>query len=179
MIVTDLTKVSEAVELYRLLGDELGVQDKAEKRISELNELFKRIECAKESSQSRKVLYYIWKEPWMVVSRDTYISDALGYFGYENPVEFDRSKGEFGRYPELDLKESKLPEVDLHLFSSEPWPFRNRDIKTYMEHVGKVDCAKVDGKLFSWYGSTTVELLKKALLHHEQGLKIYESVNLS
>ena len=44
------------------------------------------------------VLYLIWREPWMTVSRDTYISRTLALVGWETvPASADE------RYPEVDL----------------------------------------------------------------------------
>jgi len=123
-----------------------------------------------------KYLYLIWKEPYMVVSDDTYIAAMLRLIGLEN-VERDSV-----RYPTLSIREMQARSPELVLLSSEPYPFRLRDISTLKTQWGDVHLAsgplteslpaflKVDGKLLSWYGTMTAEGLDYlARLHRDLG----------
>lgn len=97
-------------------------------------------------------LYFIWREPYMVVGRDTYISRFLETFGYRNAYEGDQ------RYPALSEAEIALLRPQTVLFSTEPYPFRKRDAKRLRE--AWPDCPeifKIDGRLMSWYGTMTKE----------------------
>lgn len=101
--------------------------------------------------QSRRYLYYIWREPYMVVAEDTYISAMLGLIGYTNAV------GKGGdRYPVLDLPAAQALAPDLLLLSTEPYPFRQRDSERLKaEWPGAPSMLRADGQLLSWYGTLT------------------------
>jgi hypothetical protein len=43
--------------------------------------------------------------------------------------------------------------MDLLLLSSEPYPFKEEDVRHLKEQFPNVKIAIVDGELFSWYGS--------------------------
>jgi ABC-type Fe3+-hydroxamate transport system substrate-binding protein len=96
----------------------------------------------------RRVLYLIWKDPWMTVSRDTYISRTLDLFGMRTVPESSKE-----RYPEL--QRLALDGIDLVLLSSEPYRFRE-------EHLAEVEALTgrpallVDGEMTSWYGPRAI-----------------------
>lgn len=133
----------------------LGIED--DNRLAvQVNELLDEVRQLAKVLPKRKILYFIWKNPWMVVARDTYISRFLALLSMENVVTGDN------RYPEVSLPpEGMAP--DLIFFSSEPYPFRKRDLKdlsvAWPEHP---DVVKADGMLCSWYGSKLLEALGEA-----------------
>ena len=94
----------------------------------------------------------------MVVGADTYISRALSLFGFENA--FDKPE----RYPVVELDKWK-GKVDTLLLSTEPFPFRKRDLPEFQAGGWNASeqILKIDGQLFSWYGSKTLDLLKEAI----------------
>jgi len=101
-----------------------------------------------------RVLYLIWKAPWMTVGRDTYISRFLGLIGWRT-----WEVGGGARYPELDLTDDLLEGVDLVLFSSEPFPFKDEHLDEFRAafpaHAAKA--MAVDGEMLSWYGTRAVK----------------------
>lgn len=104
----------------------------------------------------RTFVYFIWKNPWMVVGRDTYISRFLELLGWKNLVDAD------DRYPSVELP---LPgeRPDVLLLSTEPWPFRKRDLKDLASAwPGHPPVLKADGMLCSWYGSMLIPALDEA-----------------
>ncbi len=108
-------------------------------------------------SLGRRFAYLIWRDPWMAVSEDTYISRFLELFGMENVVKSD------ARYPVVEPKELASLTPDVLLMSSEPWPFRKRDAGAWREMVGDT-AAKIywiDGKVMSWYGATTLMAIEE------------------
>ncbi len=102
----------------------------------------------------RRVLYLIWRQPWMGISRDTYIARTLALVGWETlPVETE------ARYPVLDLNRSLLDAADLILFSSEPYRFQPDDLAAFAHDY---DCPPeklrlIDGEMTSWYGNRAIQ----------------------
>lgn len=108
---------------------------------------------AKPTKKYDKVIYMIWKKPWMGVSKETFIGSVLNLLGAQL-VEF--SEGE--RYPVLEVED--YDDV-LYLFSSEPFPFVKRVQE--LRDLG-LEGAIVDGESYSWFGLRSLEFLKSQLL---------------
>lgn len=102
--------------------------------------------------EGKRVLYAIWRDPWMFAGSDTFINDILSRMGAINVIE----KKE-GRYPVADLNAVKDFRTDLILLSSEPFPFKHKHIEE-LRFAGISSAVKiVDGAFFSWYGSRLLE----------------------
>ena len=100
-----------------------------------------------------RVMYYIWKKPWMSVNRETYIGSVLEKLGAQI-VEF--SPGD--KYPVVDIEDYR---DCLSLFSSEPFPFRNKIAE--LKDLG-LEGAIVDGECYSWFGTRSLEFLRSHVL---------------
>ena len=94
--------------------------------------------------KNKKVLYLIWKNPYMSIGRDTFIHNILTQFGFENSIQVDR-------YPIVELE--KFKDVDIVFLSTEPFPFSEKDISEIQGQLPKSEIRVVDGTYFSWYGS--------------------------
>jgi hypothetical protein len=105
----------------------------------------------------RQVLYLIWREPWMGISRETYISRMLALVGWET-----LSIASEARYPELQLDKAFLDEADLVLFSTEPYRFLPEDLETFARDYGcpLEKLRLIDGEMTSWYGSRAIQGLQ-------------------
>lgn len=118
-----------------------------------------------------KYLYLIWREPYMIVSQDTYISRFLEILSWQNvcpPTHADI------RYPEISLEQMIAVNPDMILLSSEPYPFRKRDglrLKSEWESLGAnlPPIWKIDGQLCSWHGLKTLEGIEAAQILIEKG----------
>lgn len=103
----------------------------------------------------KRFLYYIWREPYMVAARDTYISAMLELAGWENALPAGGV-----RYPELTVEAARALRPDVILLSTEPYPFRIRDAERLKsEWPDAPEMLKADGQLFSWYGTLAKEAL--------------------
>ena len=102
-----------------------------------------------------RVLYLIWKDPWMTVSRGTYIADMLAQVG----LQVIGPPGATRRYPEIDWRELPASGADVVLFSSEPYRFRERDALAFAREHGLAPqrCVTIDGEMTSWYGPRAIE----------------------
>ena len=91
--------------------------------------------------------YLIWKNPYITVGGDTFINDVLKYAGCSN-IFIDRE-----RYPAVSLDELKEQSPKLILLSSEPYPFKEKDLEELQLALPNSRIVLADGEYFSWYGS--------------------------
>ena len=142
--------------LYRLVGGIFASGEATERLCLAFERAVSALESAVHRFPERKVLYLIWRDPWMTVSRDTYVSRTLAL------VNFLTAGGDpCRRYPELELGPELLAGVDLVLLSSEPFPFRERHMEEIRAHAG-ARCPSIrlfDGEMASWYGSRAIRAM--------------------
>ncbi len=166
VIVTHPVEVTDNPGLYRLLGGIFGAEAEARALTAQFEESYrsvcsKRPKSASRRAASRRVVYLIWKKPWMTVSGDTYISRMLSLIGWQTAAH-PASGGPADRYPEIALADDRLAETDLVLFSTEPFPFTEKHVAEFRAdfpaHAAKARL--VDGRLLGWYGSRAIEGLR-------------------
>ena len=99
------------------------------------------------------MLYLIWRDPWMTISRDTYISRMLALVHWETAAGPSDE-----RYPGIDMTDELIKAIDIVLFSTEPYLFTDHNVgafrATYPE--SEVRSSLIDGEMVSWYGSRAV-----------------------
>jgi Periplasmic binding protein len=106
------------------------------------------------------VLYLIWRQPWMTVARDTYISRLLARVGWRTlPVTCGGEHGA-ARYPTLLGDEPWLAGVREVLLSSEPYAFTAEHVAHAQTLCPRARVRLVDGELLSWYGPRTARGLR-------------------
>jgi len=110
-----------------------------------------------------RVLYLIWRDPWMTVARDTYISRLLAAAGMQTLP--DRHGGDSGaaRYPLVNSGEQWLMDVQQVLLSSEPYRFGEQHVSMAQALCPNAQVRFVDGELLSWYGARTAAGLRYAM----------------
>lgn len=150
LVVTHPLDPLDNLALYRQFGRTFG-------RVPEAEALCARFQAAYDEARTlrlphRRALYLIWKDPWMTVSRDTYISRTLALFGLDTVPEVAVQ-----RYPKLD--DLSCVGADLVLLSSEPYRFRERHLAEVTALTGK-PAFLVDGEMTSWYGPRAIEGLR-------------------
>ncbi len=98
------------------------------------------------------MLYLIWKDPWMTVSQDTYVSRTLALFGLETlPVAAQ------ARYPKLENLE--LKGVERVLLSTEPYRFMESH-RDEIQRQLRLPVSLIDGQMTSWYGPRAIAGLR-------------------
>lgn len=108
--------------------------------------------CATRAWPGERVLYLIWREPWMTVARDTYIARMLAQVGWQSwPVVEGGPQGA-ARYPALAGDEPWLGEIERVLLSSEPYRFAAEHLPLAQALCPQARVQLVDGELLSWYG---------------------------
>ena len=111
------------------------------------------------SVDALRVVYAIWRKPWMSVNADTFVHDVLQRCDVVN-VCADAP----ARYPELVPEE--LAGVDAVLLPSEPWEFdeSQRAELAARRTFGNAQLVLCDGRDFCWHGTRMVGGLQRASL---------------
>ena len=141
VLVTNVETLEDNYYLIKQLGHIFGKEEKAQFLNIKTYEVFD----IPKREKKLKVAYLIWKDPYMTVGGDTFISRILEELGFEN--QFKNQK----RYPEVQLED--LKEADLIFLSSEPFPFKEKHIAEIQKVCKNQKIMIVDGEAFSWYGS--------------------------
>ena len=154
VIVTHPIKPADNLPLYALLGGIFNVQQRAQQLAAEFEQAWQALQVLP-PVQTQTVLYCIWKDPWMTVSRDTYIANMLDLIGWKtwSPPGSDK------RYPAFEWSDELVHGVDAVLLSSEPYRFTEEHVDALERQIGK-PVYLVDGELISWYGSRAIEGLR-------------------
>jgi ABC-type Fe3+-hydroxamate transport system substrate-binding protein len=142
--ISDIKDFGDAINIIDELGNLLS-----KPKVSSIlkNEILdNRSSFSEKKYDLKKVIYVIWKDPYMVAGSDTFINSMLKEAGFLNLIEENR-------YPEIDLSTIKDLNPDLILLSSEPFPFKEKHIKILDDLLPKIPKILVDGEFFSWYGS--------------------------
>lgn len=153
LIVTHPLAPSDNLALYRLIGGVFAREREAERLCREFEEEHAKLLAAAGSFRPQRVVYLIWKKPWMTVSRDTYVSRMLELVKWNTVPERGAD-----RYPRIDLEGPVLDDAELVLLSSEPYMFREKHVAELRDTAavqGK-KLALIDGEMTSWYGSRAI-----------------------
>jgi len=146
--ISNIQTVEEGLQMISEVGAVTGKTTEANLLVQNIRTGFN--DLAAETANV-KVAYYIWKNPWMSVGGDTFISDMIATMGWQNVLTDKR------RYPEVSPAELVGSDVELVLLSSEPYPFKDKHILEIKEVLPAVEVLLVDGEMFSWYGSRMKE----------------------
>lgn len=138
--ISDIYTLSDALKMMKDIGEITNKSTEAKEIINKINSEFNLLN---KSLINKKVLYLIWKKPYMAAGKNTFINHIISLAGFNNIIE--------GRYPELSFEEIKNYRADIILLSSEPYPFKDKHIEELKSLASQV--LLVDGELFSWYGS--------------------------
>lgn len=146
--VSDVKTIDDSLELILQYGEIFGVAGRAKEIVENISSLRKDFKAYMVGFPKRKVAYFIWKDPWMVAGKDTFIDHLLELNRFENVFSDEDS-----RYPEINLEQLEQREVELVLLSTEPFPFKLKDKEALKKEVRLDRVHIVDGEYFSWYGS--------------------------
>lgn len=142
----------EAAGMVRSIGGAIGRAAAAESIARDIEMRAARVREAATGRPAVTYAYLIWRDPWMTVSDDTFVSGLLALAGGRNV---------FGarddRYPAISPDELRAADPSRVLLSSEPFPFReaHADELASLTGLPRERLQLVDGELLSWHGSRT------------------------
>lgn len=153
IVVTHPVTPRDNRRLYRLMGGIFDRAGPAEDLCEKFEAAYDRLEQTARDLPARDVLYLIWRDPWMTVSRDTYVSEMLDLVNWRTLCHDAET-----RYPEVTLTPALLAAADLVLLSTEPFAFGEDDVTEFSrEHgLGPGRVRLIDGEYTSWYGSRAI-----------------------
>lgn len=149
IVVTHPIEPEDNLRLFRLLGAMFQRRRLAERLCADFERAHASLIESITPLKPRKVLYLIWRDPWMTISEDTYISRTLGLaklrtVGGLNDV----------RYPEVTFNDTLMAGVEFVLLSTEPFPFKQKHLAEVRSLTApwapRVEM--IDAEMVSWYG---------------------------
>lgn len=144
--VSDIFTIDDSKKLIIEYGELLSCKTKAIEVVKKIDLALTDFKEYLKHYSDKKVAYFIWRNPWMVAGKNTYINHLLELNNFKN-IHNNKE-----RYPEINLNNSiHIPE--LILLSSEPYPFKEKHIEEINNYYKKAKVILVDGEMFSWHGS--------------------------
>jgi ABC-type Fe3+-hydroxamate transport system substrate-binding protein len=143
---SDIHNLDDALNMINSLGEITGKNNTAQKLVFQIKRNFD--ELRHYQKETLRVLYLIWKTPYMAAGKDTFIDYMLSQCGLTNVCEPSQ-----GRYPELTMEQIKQLNPQFILLSSEPYPFSEKHLAEFNSYYPGILSVLVDGEYFSWYGS--------------------------
>lgn len=142
---SDITNLTEALEMIQQIGLITSTAVLATEICKKIETDFDRLKKLHFNSYS--TLYFIWKNPYMTIGNKTFIHYIMQQVGLINVVDLD------GNYPVLSNNQIVAYNPQLILLSSEPYPFKEKDMLEFKNLCPDAQIILVDGEMFSWYGS--------------------------
>jgi len=152
VVVTHPNAPRDNLDLARLMGGIFGAEDAAARWCFEFEAEYAALR-ALPKTPARTVLYCIWQDPWMTVSKETYIASMLAELGWRVP--------DLGadRYPRFAWSQDLVDGLDAVLLSTEPYRFTEEHADALEKQLG-IPVLLVDGEMMSWYGSRALAGLR-------------------
>src|SRR5260221_4572812 len=144
--MSDIITLEHALNMIQDLGVITQKESRAQKINERIREAFERLTI----KSPKRVLYLIWKDPWMGAGKNTFIHSMLGQIGLVNCLQEDR-------YPQLTDRAIGELSPDLVLLSSEPYPFEHKYLGILDQLISHSTIALFAGEMFSWYGSRLIQ----------------------
>ena len=146
--ISDIQTIEDILKLIHQFGEIFSCKEKAQEITISISEKYNNFLDFIHPQQIINVVYFIWKNPWMVAANNTFINHLL----HINKLENIFSKKE--RYPEIYLESvSEIDKLDAILLSTEPYPFQEKNILELQKKFSHSKIILVDGEFFSWYGT--------------------------
>ncbi len=151
ILLTDILDIEGAFQALSTIGKAVNKDQQAQLLITEIKARFSQ---QKGLFKGQTFLYFIWKDPYFLVGKDTYIHSFLSHFGLKNACASDR-------YPSLEYWKNHVETADkapTYIFlSSEPFPFESKHIEQVQALFPASQIILIDGEMCSWYGSRMLE----------------------
>jgi len=141
--ISDISNLDEALDMIIKVGELVDKKNEATLLVDEIKHRFAQLVI---EPLNPRVAYLIWRKPYIVVGKHTFIDDMLQKCALINVCESDR-------YPEFTTEDLTAAAPDVVMLSSEPYPFTQKHVDEFKLLLPQAKVLLVDGELFSWYGS--------------------------
>jgi ABC-type Fe3+-hydroxamate transport system substrate-binding protein len=141
--VSDISDLPGALAMIERVGELVNREKEAKALNTAIAHQFDALSLPK---SNLRTAYFIWRKPYMVAGKGTFIDAMLQKCGLTNVFEIER-------YPEIDVAALIKANPDVILLSSEPYPFKEKHIAEFEAMLPGAIIKVVDGEMFSWYGS--------------------------
>lgn len=141
--MSDITNLDGALDMIKRVGEVVNKGAEAKKLADSITHGFEGLRI---EPTGARVAYLIWRRPYIVAGRGTFINDMLKRCGLTNAFDI-------ARYPEVDAEQLIAAKPGVVLLSSEPYPFKGKHVDEFRAMLPGAVIKLVDGELFSWYGS--------------------------
>ncbi len=153
--VTDIMTINDNLDVISTFGRIFDCEERAAILANDLSKAAAGFQKYMEDKISRKAAYFIWKDPYMAAGAQTFINELMSISKFDNLFQ------SAPRYPEIKLKEILVREhPEIILLSSEPYPFKEKNVLEMKEIFPGSKVFLVDGEMFSWYGSRPLKAFK-------------------
>lgn len=142
----------ETAAMVRSIASAIHSPREGEGIASDIESRHRRVVDASRGQDPVRFAYLIWREPWMTVTGDTFVSALLTDAGGRN-VFASRPD----RYPVITPEELGAADPQVVLLSTEPFPFKpsHAEELARLSGVARNRLHIVDGEMLSWHGSRT------------------------
>jgi ABC-type Fe3+-hydroxamate transport system substrate-binding protein len=147
--VTNVVSIPSAISMCRDVGRLVGLATEADSLAQKIETTMQGVRNI--APRPERVLYLIWRKPWMAAGEGTFIHGCLEHIGFKNAILSSR-------YPEVDAPTLTRLNPDRVYLSTEPFPFKEIHAQEIREILPHVRIELVDGELFSWYGSRMLKM---------------------
>ncbi|MBS1530590.1 MAG: ABC transporter substrate-binding protein, partial [Bacteroidetes bacterium] len=141
--MSDIRNLDDALDMIVKVGIITGKTSAAADLVARIRQQFNNITIR---LSPKRAAYLIWRKPYMVAGKETFIDDMLRRCGLINAFEIER-------YPQVSKDQLIAAKPDVVLLSSEPYPFKDKHIREFETLLPQATVKLVDGEMFSWYGS--------------------------
>ncbi len=149
--MSDIYTLEDALEMMQQVGLLTGTEAKAVALVQSIKSGFEQLQPVQPSIATA---YFIWRKPYMAVGSHNIIDHMLQRCGFANVFAHT------ARYPEVSPEQLQHANPQLILLSSEPYPFKKKNIAEFRELCPQASIKVVDGEMFSWYGSRLLQAPK-------------------
>lgn len=150
VVVTHPGAPEDNLRLYALFGALFAREALAGALAGRMRDALAAADARTRGLQRERVLYLIWRDPWMTVARDTYVGRTLARVGFDTVPAAAAQ-----RYPSIGNDDPAWHAADRILLSTEPYAFRERDAESLSMDTGK-PVRLIDGEWTSWYGPRAI-----------------------
>ncbi|WP_259070144.1 ABC transporter substrate-binding protein [Mucilaginibacter sp. X4EP1] len=141
--ISDINNLADALQMIERVGELVG---KIEESLALSHNIEQQFRELPQVLINLSTAYFIWRKPYMVAGRNTFIDDMLQKCGLINVFDTDR-------YPEINVDMLITANPQVVLLSSEPYPFKEKHLEELRSILPRAIIKLVDGEIFSWYGS--------------------------